>query len=445
MRTKLFSKIFLCSILILFVALSSTAFASDAVMPISADNVVTEENTVAEDNTERNTQAVENATSAESDATGETSSGEEIITTYQTDYEFATSDKFYYDSAVEISEVIDGNAFAYGNSVNVTGEIYGDLFIAGNKLIISEDAVVHGNVFAFGGTLEISGICSDVYAYVSDFKLNSTAIVARNVNLAANTVTLSGQINRDANISSNNISFDLADDETSSNEATNETNGDRQEAIVSEMTKNIVIKGNLNYTSENEQSIPEEAVAGEIEYSQVQIDTQGIILSVVKSIISGLIFSFVIIMLLIWIAPKFKDRASAIVEKSSFKAFGIGLLVFFGTILAVIILLLFTAGLASSVAVAAAGLLALAYVVSNTIFSMSIGKLIANKLNLNKNVAFVLFSLLIVLVLALVRYIPYVGVPVNFITSMIGLGIIAINAFKRKDLAKVETENKTAN
>lgn len=442
MRTKLFSKIFLCSILILFVALSSTAFASDAVMPISADNVVTEENTVAEDNTERNTQAVENATSAESDATGETSSGEEIITTYQTDYEFATSDKFYYDSAVEISEVIDGNAFAYGNSVNVTGEIYGDLFIAGNKLIISEDAVVHGNVFAFGGTLEISGICSDVYAYVSDFKLNSTAIVARNVNLAANTVTLSGQINRDANISSNNISFDLADDETSSNEATNE---DRQEALISEMTKNIVIQGNLNYTSENEQNIPEEAVAGEIEYSQVQTDTQGIILSVVKSIISGLIFSFVIIMLLIWIAPKFKDRASAIVEKSSFKAFGIGLLVFFGTILAVIILLLFTAGLASSVAVAAAGLLALAYVVSNTIFSMSIGKLIANKLNLNKNVAFVLFSLLIVLVLALVRYIPYVGVPVNFITSMIGLGIIAINAFKRKDLAKVETENKTAN
>lgn len=442
MRTKLFSKIFLCSILILFVALSSTAFASDAVMPISADNVVTEENTVAEDNTERNTQAVENATSAESDATGETSSGEEIITTYQTDYEFATSDKFYYDSAVEISEVIDGNAFAYGNSVNVTGEIYGDLFIAGNKLIISEDAVVHGNVFAFGGTLEISGICSDVYAYVSDFKLNSTAIVARNVNLAANTVTLSGQINRDANISSNNISFDLADDETSSNEATNE---DRQEALISEMTKNIVIQGNLNYTSENEQNIPEEAVAGEIAYSQVQTDTQGIILSVVKSIISGLIFSFVIIMLLIWIAPKFKDRASAIVEKSSFKAFGIGLLVFFGTILAVIILLLFTAGLASSVAVAATGLLALAYVVSNTIFSMSIGKLIANKLNLNKNVAFVLFSLLIVLVLALVRYIPYVGVPVNFITSMIGLGIIAINAFKRKDLAKVEEENKTAN
>ena len=99
MKTKFFSKIILCSILILFVALSSTAFASDAVMPISADNVVTEENTVAEDNTERNTQAVENATSAESDATGETSSGEEIITTYQTDYEFATSDKFYYDSS----------------------------------------------------------------------------------------------------------------------------------------------------------------------------------------------------------------------------------------------------------------------------------------------------------------------------------------------------------
>ena len=69
---------------------------------------------------------------------------------------------------------------------------------------------------------------------------------------------------------------------------------------------------------------------------------------------------------------------------------------------------------------------------------MSIGKLITNKLNLNKNVAFILFSLLIVLVLALVKYIPYVGTPINFITSMIGLGIISINAFKRKDLSKID-------
>ena len=400
MKTKFFSRIILCFFLILFVTLSNTAFATNE-----------EKDTLSE---------------------------EEIITSFQTDYEFATSDKFYYNTDVTISEIIDGNAFAYGNNVNVTGEIYGDLFIAGNKLVISEDAVIHGNIFSFGSTLEISGICSDVYAYVSDFNLTSTGIVARNVNLAANTVTLAGQINRDANIASNNIAFKLSKN-TNNEQTTNETEENSQ-SLVDEMTKNIIIKGNLNYTSENEQNIPDNVVGGVIAYDPVETNTQGVVLSVIKSIISGLIFSFIVIMLLIWITPKFNERVASIVEKHSFKAFGIGLLVFFGIIIAAIILLLFSAGLASSVAVAAAGLLILAYVVSNTIFSMSIGKLITNKLNLSKNVAFVLFSLLIVLVLALVRYIPYVGLPVNFITSMIGLGIIAINAFKRTDLAKAEVE-----
>ncbi len=415
MKTKLFSRIFLCSILILFLTLSNIAFATDKLSTISS-----EENSNSETNT----------------------ISENILTTYETDYEFSTSDKFYYDSEVNISEIIDGNVFAYGRNVNVTGEIYGDLFIAGNNLSISEDAVIHGNIFAFGGSLELSGICSDVYAYVADFSLTQTGIVARNVNLIANTVALSGQINRDANINSQNITFNVTDNNPSNqetnNEITNKVDDDRQESLISESTKKLVIKGNLNYTSQNEQTIPENIVGGEITYNQLKTNTQAVILSAIRSIVSGLIFAFVIIMLLIWIAPKFKDKASTIIEKNSFKAFGIGLLVFFGTILAIIILLLFTYGFASSVAVAAAILLALAYIVSNTIFSMSIGKLITNKLNLNKNVAFVLFSLLIVLVLALVKYIPYVGTPINFITSMIGLGIISINTFKRKDLSKID-------
>ena len=234
----------------------------------------------------------------------------------------------------------------------------------------------------------------------------------------SNEVKLNGQISRDANIYCVSISF-----------------GNDNEEIIS---------GNLNYSSENEQSIPDGVVGGETKYTAIETNTENIILSIIKSILSSLIFSFIIIMLLLWIAPKFKDKASEIVKNNSFKAFGIGLLVLFGIIIAAFMLLLFTYGLAASIAVVGIVLLALAYVVSNTIFSMSIGKLIANKLNLSKNVAFVLFSLLIVLILGLIKYIPYVGGPINFITSIIGLGIISINAFKRKDLTiskKIESES----
>ena len=86
------------------------------------------------------------------------------------------------------------------------------------------------------------------------------------------------------------------------------------------------------------------------------------------------------------------------------------------------------------IAVATVGLLILAFSISNTVFSMAIGKRIANKFNWNGNVAYVLLSLLIVLILELISYIPYVGAPIRFITAIIGLGIISVNAFKRKDL-----------
>lgn len=378
MKTKLFYKIIFLSILILFVVFSSSVLATNDV---------------------------------------NTTSGE-VIASYETDYKYTSSDMFYYDSEVNISEVIDGNVFAYGQTVNVTGEIYGDLFVAGNTINIGEDAIIHGNIFVFANTVEFSGICSDVYSYGSNFTLSSSGMIARNLNLAANEVKLNGQISRDANIYCVSISF-----------------GNDNEEIIS---------GNLNYSSENEQSIPDGVVGGETKYTAIETNTENIILSIIKSILSSLIFSFIIIMLLLWIAPKFKDKASEIVKNNSFKAFGIGLLVLFGIIIAAFMLLLFTYGLAASIAVVGIVLLALAYVVSNTIFSMSIGKLIANKLNLSKNVAFVLFSLLIVLILGLIKYIPYVGGPINFITSIIGLGIISINAFKRKDLTiskKIESES----
>ena len=141
-------------------------------------------------------------------------------------------------------------------------------------------------------------------------------------------------------------------------------------------------------------------------------------------------------MILLWIAPKFKDNICEIIAKKSFLSFGIGLLVFFATIIAAIILLLFTYGFGASTAVVAIAFLILGYVLSSTVFSMALGKLLANKFGFTKNVAYVLLSLLIVLIVNLIRYIPYVGGPIGFIIAMIGLGIICVNAYKREKKVK---------
>lgn len=387
MKKNLCFKVTLITILMLFCIFSFQVLASD-VAPISADTNSIDDEQI-----------------------------NDIIATYQTEYEFASSDLYLFDQNVEVSQTVDGNVFAYGSTVNITGEIYGDLFVIADSLNISDSAVVYGNVFAYSTNITVDGIASDVYAMSSNFNLSDDGMLARNLYLSSNSTTLTGHIARDVYVSTGSLSF---------GEATE-----------------TVIDGNLNYTSPSSIEISDGLIGGEINFTSTQIDTGSIVASIINNVLMALLFSLVVILLAMWITPKFKDRASEILSKSGFKAFGIGILVFVVTIIAAFIFVVFTSGLCFSIALALIALLILAYSISNTIFSMAVSKLITQKLNLNKNVAYVLFSLLIVLVITLIRYIPYIGGFITFITSIIGLGILAVNAYKRKDLVNANNTIET--
>lgn len=339
-------------------------------------------------------------------------SGNDILASYETNYQYTDSDLFLFDTNIEISEIVDGNVFAYGNSVKITGEIYGNLFVFANSLDIAKEAIIHGSVFTYATDITVSGIVSDIYAMSNNFSLKGNAILARNLYLNSGNVSLSGQISRDAFINTDNLSFE---------------NNDK-----------TIIEGNLNYTSKQEAQIPENSIGGTVNYTPIKTNTENLILSKIYSILTALVFSFAIIMLSIWIAPNFKDRACEIISKKGFKAFGIGLLVFFGTIIASFMLLISTYGFGASIAVFAIVLLILCLVISNTVFSTAIGKLLANKFNFTPNIAFVVLALATVLVIELVKLIPYIGGPITFITAIIGFGILCINAYKRKDLINKE-------
>ncbi len=389
MKIKRFSKIILCLFLvILFIlstnvlALTTTGETSNEIIPVTND-----------------VQTISETVPTQDDATS----------TYK------DSDLFLYAVNIEMSDVVNGNVFAYGQTVNITGQIYGDLFVMANSLNIAENAVIHGNIFVLSNTMTISGLASDAYIMSNNLNITSTGMIARNLYVTSSEITIAGQISRDINASVNNLHFD----------------------------ESAIVKGNLNYTSNNEFQINDGIVSGEVNYTKVEASTENMVWSIVSSVISSLIFSFVIIMLLLWIAPKFKESACEIVEKKSLKAFGIGLLVFFGTIIASFILLLFTYGLVTSVAVFAIAVLAIACIVATTVFSMAIGQLITSKTKFKSNTAFVLFSLLVVLVLKLVGYIPYIGAPIGLIVFILGLGIICMNAYKRKDLVDGSKATKT--
>ena len=390
MKNYLF-KIILCTFLVL-VVFSTFVFATDENIP---------ENQVVSTN--------EEVTSPSEDG--------EILASYETDYDLIYSDMYLFDNNVEISQVVDGNVFVYAGTVKVTGAISGNLFVLAENLDIDEDAIIQGSVFAFANDITISGIVSDVYSMSNNFNLEEKAIVKRNIYVMSGATDLTGQVYRDAYISTKSLSFGEGAKE--------------------------VIKGNLNYSSYNEVELDEGIVKGEVKFSQMSGNNQSIgsiILGVISNIILALIFSVAIVLISLWFAPKFKDRASEILEKKNLSAFGYGLLVFFGGIVAAFILLLFTYGFGASIGLFLIAIVVIAYIASSTVFSMSVGALIAKKIKSEKIGIYVLFALLVVLALNLIEYIPYIGTPIKFIASMLGLGILCINAYKRKDLLSGKAE-----
>lgn len=380
MKNNILTKTFLCLFLLLFILFSNTVFASNdlVIEPRTADDP---QATLVENNTEDT---------------------------------YVNSDQFLFDSIVEVSDNINGNVAIYGSTVTIKGEIQGDLLVIANSLEIAKDAMIYGNVFAYSPEIKISGIVSDVYAVSNNFILEESGIIGRNLNLISPNITLYGKVSRDANINTSNLSF-------------------------SEEIKQSVIEGNLNYWSNSELSIPDGVTDGEIKFNQLNTrSTEDVILSAISSIITSLILSLAVILLSLWISPEFKDRVGMMLKNNSRKSFWIGLLIAFVIIVVSILLLLFSFGLGSTIAVCLLGLLILAFAISNTVFSMAVSKLIVNKFTFKTNTPFILFSLLILLILSLLRYIPYLGTILNIITSIIGLGMIGMNFYKRRILYKVD-------
>ena len=347
--------------------------------------------------------------------TNETNANE-ILATYETNDSFVFFFFFVFENESEISQVVDGNVFAFGGTISITGEIYGDLFVMANSLTVSEDAIIHGNIFVCANEVSFSGITSDIYGMATNFTLEASGIVARDVYITSSSVNLNGQIGRDAFLSTESLAF--ASD-----------------------AEEVIVQGNLSYTAESEFSIPENVVTGEVTYTPVQVEPADIAWTIISNLLTTAIFALAVIALILWIVPNFKNRASTIIAKKSWLSFGLGLLVFFGIILVAFLLLLFTYGYGASIAVALIGFLVLIYAIANTVFGMAVGNLIANKFNWNKTWIFILLSVLVVILIDLISYIPYIGGPISFITSVLGIGIIGINAYKRKDLVQDKSTN----
>ena len=388
------SKIFILFITCI-VLLSTVCFATDE--PTTTSATETAENT-----------AVENT-----DATNDTSADTSSDVSTDTTSAWTNSDLYLTGDKVSVSNVVDGNAFIFANEVTIesTAEIGGDLFVFANKLTVN-GGYVYSSIFAFANEISINGVVYDVYAACTNFTLESNGFVYRDLKVSADHVAIEGKVRRNAFITANDITFE-------------------------EYTHTTYIYGNLSYTSSNELSVEEGMIAGEVTREETaNTTTSSSPVSYITKALSILFITFIVVMLLIWLAPNFVKRVTNMGVAKSFVSLGIGIATPIVAILVGLLLILSIVGVTvfSSMFI---GLVFLA-MVATSITSLFVAGLLAKAFKKTSNVALVLFTLISSLVLWVLGFIPYIGWFLSIIFVLFGIGTTLVNIVYTKEGTKKE-------
>ncbi len=327
------------------------------------------------------------------------------------------SDIYKFEQNVVIEGSTNGNAFAMGSAVTIKGKVDGDLFVLANTLTVEDSAVISGNIFVLANYVSMSGSANDIYAFAQGFDLVSGSTVKRDIRIYSSAVKLEGVINRDAYITTNDIK--MPDDAKG------------------------LIKGDLNYTSGQELTLPKDAISGEIKYNKYEVktpSTEEIISAYIVRFITTIIYAVVVILLATFFAPKFIEKASYTFTKRPFISAGIGILsIVLIPVLAIILLV--TTRVLSYVSMAIIAVYALILSITLPIFSMIGGKFITDKLGTTSKGKFILFSILCAIGLWLLQIIPYVGGYISLFIYVVGLGVFLFSFFMRKDVSQIKDNN----
>lgn len=327
-----------------------------------------------------------------------------------------TYDKFLISTGdVVVNGLIDGNVIAIGKNVKVEAatEINGDLAVlATESLIVEESAKVYANFFAFSPNFTMNGMASNVYTISTQFTLGKTGFIYRDLRIFCDYIDINGIINRDAYIFANKITLP----QNSGN----------------------LIGRNFNYTSNNEIQIPKGFANGEINFTQINGSTTGkIILNYLYNFCLVITYAIVVILLAIWLAPKFIEKTSYMMTKKPLISASVGILALILTPILSILIAFISIFVYISFGTLAVYILILS--ITLPILSMAIAEPLSNKLKNKTKVKFVLISIGIAIVLYLLQLIPFIGNYISIFILVFGLGIFVMALFRRKALSKEET------
>ena len=334
------------------------------------------------------------------------------VATTNEEIEWISGDLYKIDNTINITGVVDGNVYIIGKDVTISGEVGGDIFVIANNLTLN-GGYVYNNIFAMAETITINGVVYNLYATANTINIDTNGFIYRDINAMAENINVSGVIKRNAFLGVSNLKF-IED-------------------------SNTHIGGNLEYSSNAEATIPEGAVAGEVKYEQQteSAPKSRSVLSYIVDLIKTLLLTFVLVMILFWIAPNFVNKIKNTNVNKAFTSLGIGLLSPICLVIAGVILILTIIGMPIFICTIFAYIV-LTYI-GSAVTSLFFGNLIAKKLKMEGKMNLVLFTLLSCFIIWLISLIPFIGWLVSFLAYMFGIGLTLVNIFWKKEDKKSES------
>lgn len=336
---------------------------------------------------------------------------------------FKKSDVYLAGENITIDYIVDGNLFVCADSVTINSQIGGDAFIIANSITIEEQGYIYSNLFAISNSIDVKGVVYDVYSTANT--VNISGYIYRDIKMACSDLTISGVVGRNAFVNCNMINF------------TQENSENAEETVTSKGS----INGNLNYSSQNEISIPEGVVSGETNFTKTNVkENNSISISnIIMKVAVAMATTAIIWLLCIWLAPKFINKSQELTTKKTLPVIGLGILTPIVLVITSIILIILN--VTASVGLIALVLLILLLAISTPVFVITISYLICNKIKMDTKIKQFSMIVVISIILALIKLIPYIGPVIGFVASVMGLGLITSSVLiKNLDSAKKETK-----
>ena len=351
---------------------------------------------------------------------------------------------------VASGETVDDDLYVGANTVIIDGTINGDLWAAGNTITIN--GIVNGSVMAVGRTVNINGdvghavraagetiiinsdISGDVMVGCSQASIPSTAKIGRDLLFGAGAVCIDGFVEGDIKGSAGEVTL------------SNGVKGNvelKVEGLTILPTADI--QGNLTYTSEEEADIQSGAqIVGGITHKLPEVKEERAkafpfaLFSGILGKTIGFLMALIAGLVLILLAPRRLTSIAESIRTRPGPSAGWGAIILFLTPIAAIIVCITIIGI--PVGLIALALWGIAIYLAQIPVGLFIGRWIIGHFRGVEGKTIMVGALALGLVIIkLLRLIPYLGFFIGLAIILFGLGAVVVSERRRRAEARAMT------